>query len=369
METKWYEISNADEVASPSLLIYPDRIDFNIQKMIEIAGSAERLRPHVKSHKMSEIIKMQLSYGITKFKCATIAEAEMVAISGGKDILLAIQPVGPNISRLFCLMKKYPDSSFSCIVDSDNIIDQLSFKAVNEGIDCHVWLDINSGMNRTGIQVGNQASNLYKRINSSPRLVDEGLHVYDGHTRESDFEIRKNLCDEDFKPVESMVHELIKSGIASIKIIAGGTPSFPVHALRKDIELSPGTSLIWDWGYGIKFPEMGFLHAAVLLTRVISRPDDDLLCIDLGHKAVASEMPHPRVIIPEIGDFTVSVHSEEHMVIRTRQAIRYKTGDIIYCIPWHICPTTDRHDFVSVVTDREVKTTWKVEARKRFISC
>jgi D-serine deaminase-like pyridoxal phosphate-dependent protein len=266
-------------------------------------------------------------------------------------------------------MKKYTECTFSCISDSRNIIEELSYKAVESGMDCRVWLDINAGMNRTGITAGQEAIELYKTISSLPGLIAEGLHVYDGHSRESDFELRKKLCDEDFRPVELMVEKLHDEGFTNIKIIAGGTPSFPVHALRRDVQLSPGTSLLWDWGYGIKFPDMGFIHAAAILTRVISKPGSDLLCIDLGHKAVASEMPHPRIVFPEISEFTVTVHSEEHMVIKTPAAAGYKTGDIIYCIPWHICPTTDRHDTVSVVSDGKVTAVWNVEARKRRISC
>src|SRR5664280_129640 len=90
--SSWYLINNIGEVSSPALLVYPDRIETNIKKMIEIAGDVDRLRPHVKTHKMSEIIKLQMKYGIYKFKCATISETEMVARCGASDILLAIQP-------------------------------------------------------------------------------------------------------------------------------------------------------------------------------------------------------------------------------------------------------------------------------------
>ena len=95
----------------------------------------------------------------------------------------------------------------------------------------------------------------------------------------------------------SLIEELKNEGISPVKIIAGGTPTFPIHALRKDVETSPGTLLLWDWGYSSSFTDMRFFHAAVLLTRIISKPGIDLLCLDLGHKAVASEMPHPRIKI------------------------------------------------------------------------
>ncbi len=364
----WYLLDNTNEVHTPSLLIYPNRIEANIKKMIDIAGGPDRLRPHVKTHKMSEIIKLQMKYGILKFKCATIAETEMVAGCGAPDILLAVQPVGPNIDRFFKLKQEFKKVKISCIADNEDIIIQLSDMARKTGLETNVWLDINSGMNRTGVIPGEKAARLFKRIMDSPMLIAEGLHVYDGHIHEPDFTKRKLLCNEGFISITSLVEDLKSDGISPVKIIAGGTPTFPVHASREDIELSPGTLLLWDWGYSSSFSDMDFLHAAVLVTRVISKPAKDLLCLDLGHKSVASEMPQPRINFLNIQKYAIINHNEEHMVIRTGEAAKYKTGDLLYGIPWHICPTVDRHDSVYVINDHKLTGQWSVEARKRKIT-
>jgi D-serine deaminase-like pyridoxal phosphate-dependent protein len=364
----WYMINNADEVISPSLLVYPDRIESNIKKLIEIAGSVDQLRPHVKTYKMAEIIKLQMKYGIYKFKCATISETEMAAKCGAADILLAIQPVGPNIERFFKLKQEFSNLKISCIADNEDVIIQLSDKARKTGLETHVWLDINNGMNRTGVIPGEKAARLYKRILDSPRLVAEGLHVYDGHINDSDFSIRQKKCNDSFLPVTVLMNELKNEGISPVKVVAGGTPTFPVHALRKEVELSPGTLLLWDYGYSSTLSDMNFLHAATLLTRIISKPGKELLCLDLGHKAVASEMPHPRIKILGLVKYEFISHNEEHLVIRTTRADSYKTGDHLYCIPWHICPTVDRHDTVYVIDDHNVTGQWHVAARKRTIS-
>src|SRR3954468_10542784 len=105
--TDWYKVSNIDEVASPALLIYPDRVEENIRRMIEIAGGVERLRPHMKTNKLPEVVRMQIDQGITRFKCATIAEAEVAARCAAPDMLLAYQPVGPNVHRFVQLVQKY----------------------------------------------------------------------------------------------------------------------------------------------------------------------------------------------------------------------------------------------------------------------
>ena len=112
MEHKWYEIISPESIISPSLLVFPSRIEENIKAMINISGDVKKLRPHIKTYKIKEIIQLQINYGINKFKCATIAEAELLAMCKVKDVLLAMQPVGSNISRLFELIKKYPDCKF-----------------------------------------------------------------------------------------------------------------------------------------------------------------------------------------------------------------------------------------------------------------
>ncbi|MGF1587123.1 MAG: D-TA family PLP-dependent enzyme [Bacteroidales bacterium] len=364
-DTNWYEIENAAEVSSPSLLVYPDRIESNIRQMIKIAGDVNRLRPHVKTHKMAEVVGLQLDAGITKFKCATISEAEMLARCGAKDILLALQPVGPNIGRFFRLRHEFPEAKISCIVDSEEVIIQLSGISQRTGRATNVWIDINNGMNRSGISPGEKAVQLAKKIIKMPELNLKGLHLYDGHILDKDFKLRKETCEENYRQVNSLLEHLEKEGITQLNIVAGGTSTFPVHARRKGIECSPGTPVLWDYGYSSSFPDMDFKHAAILFTRIISKPAKNLICLDLGHKAVASEMPQPRVIIPGLKNYSIMTHSEEHMVVETSEAESLKVGAVFYCLPWHICPTVDRYDSVPVVRDGRVVDTWDVVARKR----
>jgi D-serine deaminase-like pyridoxal phosphate-dependent protein len=106
----------------------------------------------------------------------------------------------------------------------------------------------------------------------------------------------------------------------------------------------------------------------VLLTRVISRPGTNRLCLDLGHKSVASEMPHPRAIFPAIPDARAVVHSEEHLVVETAHAADFAVGTAVYALPWHICPTVALHDRVQVVRNGRRVDEWQVTARVRKLS-
>jgi D-serine deaminase-like pyridoxal phosphate-dependent protein len=364
----WYQIDNSAELFSPSLIVYPDRIEFNIRKMIKSAGDVKRLRPHVKTHKTAEIVILQMKHGINKFKCATVAEAEMVAGCGAADVLFAMQPVGPNSDRFFKLRETFGNTKFTCIADSKEIIQKLSEISVKKNIETGIWLDINNGMNRSGVSPGEEAIKLYKLITMLPMLKAEGLHVYDGHIHEHNYTERERICNEAFALVEELTGKLTDEGTGHVKIIAGGTPTFPIHALRSGIELSPGTLILNDHGYSSSFADMNYLNAAVLLTRITSKPGKDLMCLDLGHKAVASEMPQPRVKIYGLENYTIVGHNEEHMVVRTKEAEKYNIGDPFYCIPWHICPTADRYDSVYVAFNQKVTEEWNVVARKRKIT-
>ena len=367
MKEDWFKLENTDEIITPSLVVFPKRILHNIKLMIEIAGGTESLRPHIKTHKMSEIIKMQIDNGINKFKCATITEAELLAKSGAKDILLAIQPTGKNISRFISLIKIYPESIFSTIVDNEYSLNEINNRAIEEKISVSIWLDINNGMNRTGVEPNNEACSIFQKIASASNLNAKGLHVYDGHIRESDYSERKQVCDNAFSHVLDLKKNIEKKGILVDKIVAGGTPTFPIHVKRENVEVSPGTSLLWDDRYGTAFEDLKFIHSAVLIGSIISKPSKDLICINLGHKSVASEMDFPRLSFLNLKNTEQIGHSEEHLVVKCNESDKYPVGMICYSIPSHICPTVPKFSKVLTVDEGEVIGEWKVSARDNMI--
>jgi D-serine deaminase-like pyridoxal phosphate-dependent protein len=371
MSQNWFQFKEAADVASPALLVYRDRVKENIGKMLAIAGGPDRLRPHIKTHKMREVIDLQLLAGIKKFKCATIAEAELAALAGVPDLLLAYQPVGPTIRRLLELIKAFPQTKFSVICDNESAVGELS-KALEASKDFNgrldVLLDLDIGQHRTGLPPGSEAMRLYRTIASSTKLKPAGLHAYDGHISDADPEIRKAACNAAFAPVAKLRYELQSTGLPVPCVVAGGSPTFPFHASRPDVECSPGTTVFWDSGYGNKLRDLDFLPAALVLTRVVSKPGANLLCLDLGHKAIASEMPHPRVQFPNLSDYNAVTHSEEHLVIETAGAERFSVGDCLYGIPRHICPTVALHSSAVVIEGQEIVGSWDVAARERRIS-
>src|SRR5688572_4011132 len=104
----WMRVTNEAEVSSPGLLVYPERVNENLERMIRMVGDPLRLRPHIKTHKLAAIVSLQVDLGIKKCKAATIAEAEMAAQAGARDVLLAVQLVGPNVPRFLALSRTFP---------------------------------------------------------------------------------------------------------------------------------------------------------------------------------------------------------------------------------------------------------------------
>ena len=372
MPTPWFQLANEDEVSSPALLVYRARVDENLRRMVAVAGGVDRLRPHVKTHKLPQIVQRQLALGITRFKCATIAEAEMTAQAGAADVLLAYQPVGPNIQRLAALCAQFPTTRFGAIVDNEVTARQISeaFSASGQALDLLIDLDV--GMHRSGIAPGD-AGGLYAALASLPAVRAGGLHAYDGHLRDRDLSTRRRHCDEAFAPVDALRTRLLAAGLPVPRVVAGGTPTYPIHAARPGVECSPGTCVFWDAGYGSTMEDLDFLPAALVLARVVSKPGGTRVCLDLGHKAIASENPHPRVVLfepgtelPLVGTFVG--HSEEHLVLETPLADRLDIGDGLYGVPWHICPTVALHAEAVIVEQARAVDRWPIAARARRLS-
>ena len=364
----WYTLDTTDAVISPSLLVFPKRIAHNIETMVHMAGGPENLRPHIKTHKNAEIITMQMGQGITKFKCATIAEAELLANCNAPDILLAMQAVGANQNRYVQLVTTYPNLRFSTLVDNDVTATELGNIAEQNNITISLYIDLNVGMNRTGIVPSNEALELYKYISEHKFLKIEGLHAYDGHLRNTDVTVRQSDCDAVFKTVLQLKDAILKAGLPEPILIAGGSPTFPFHCKRKNVISSPGTTLLWDAGYGDLFPEMNFLHAAVLFTRIISKPKAGILCFDLGHKSIAPEMDFPRVQFLTLKHGKQIKQSEEHLVVEYDDLKILNVGDAHYAIPKHICPTVAKYDSLLVVENNRITTAWKVAARNQKLT-
>ena len=370
MKNNWWEIESRISVDTPFLAVYKNRVLDNIATLLlGVPHDADKLRPHVKTHKMGEVLNLFKNVGIKKVKCATIAEAELSAIHNMDDILLAYQLTGEKQNRWIQLIQNYPKNVFSTVVDSSDITEQLSNLAVKNNLILNLYLDLNTGMDRTGFDYKEDWETLVLKIVAFPNIRFFGVHIYDGHIKGS-VEERAEKVAEVFHSINKKVKNLEKKMARKLKIVAGGSNTFPFYSQIDNVECSPGTFVFWDTNYQLQLPEQQFVPAAVVVATVISKPTAKTICIDLGYKAVASENAlEKRILILNDKSLIPISHSEEHLVLENTGQNSYSIGDIIYALPYHICPTCNLYDTAQIVNEESyISVQWFIEARKRKIN-
>ena len=367
-DQNWYTIRDIEKLDTPALVVYPDRVKENIDVLKGMIDDVLRLRPHVKTHKCKDVALLMLEAGINKFKCATIAEAEMLGMSQVPDALLAYQPIGPKLERFIELIKRYPGTQYSCLVDNHAAADDISETALRNNIVIPVYIDLNVGMNRTGIKP-DDALKLYGYCDALPGIKLMGLHAYDGHIHDKELAVREQKANEAFAKVKTLKEQIREKGYLEPIIIAGGSPTFPIHASRGGVECSPGTFIYWDRGYSLNCEEQPFLTAALVVSRIISLPDEGKLCLDIGHKSVSAENElSKRIYFLNAPELTFVSQSEEHLVVDAGKNHRYKVGDVLYGLPYHICPTVALYERAITTVNNQISGEWRNAARDRKIS-
>jgi D-serine deaminase-like pyridoxal phosphate-dependent protein len=137
-----------------------------------------------------------------------------------------------------------------------------------------------------------------------------------------------------------------------------------IHAQRKEMQCSPGTFVFWDKGYGDICKEQPFVPAALVMTRVISLPAPGRICLDMGHKSIAAENDiSRRAFFLDDSDLQLVGQSEEHGLVSAPVDHGYNPGDVLYVLPYHICPTVNLYSHVVVVENGNAIGSWQVAAK------
>lgn len=361
-----FKLNEPDQTSSPSLVIGWETVQSNLRRMLSLAGSPTRLRPHMKTHKTREISQLYLSQGINKHKCATLREAEVLAEAGAPDVLIAYPMVGPNQKRLCELAARFPKTRFSCLGDSQEMLEQLDQQAKVSGVKLGLFVDFNVGQDRTGLL---QEPAWLKELPGWMQLNLVGIHLYDGQNRSSKESERLEQIRRTWQRACDVRASLQKYASEPLEIVLGGTPAFMLLAKHIDdghVSLSPGTCILHDAGYQQSFPELGFEPAAAVLVRCISRPGPNLVTFDVGTKAICADPPFgSRLKLVGLESAKCTLHNEEHYVVETEQADRWKPGMVTYAIPMHVCPTVAMYDKATIVEQGEPVKTIEIAARSR----
>ena len=379
-----YIIKNPDDLPTPALVVYGELVQHNIRKIGELLGGYRKLRPHFKTHKSSAILRLQMAAGIDKIKCATPKEAEVAAGAGIKDLVVAYPLIGPAARRVAELKARRPDVDIAVLADNTEAVDGLCRAAVDADVELGAFVDLNSGMDRTGAPGPEEALEVARRVADSPGLRFDGVHFYDGHIHDQDEEARRQKADASVERGLAAKALIERHGLPVKKLVTSGSPTFEITARRPEIdEVSPGTWVLWDRNYSEGLLPNRFRCAALVVARVISRPTSRTVTVDAGSKSISTDViPVPdREAIPreEMASTLLNGHAqclnwpgarfltrnEEHLVIQLPEgAEQPRIGTLVYLVPRHVCSTVNLWDEMRVV-DGEGRTcdTWPVDAR------
>jgi D-serine deaminase-like pyridoxal phosphate-dependent protein len=365
-----YRVPDIENVLTPTLLLYPEFVASNIDRTLDLLdGDADRWRVHIKTAKLGYTLRILIERGICNFKCATTLELLVACRSGAQDVLFAHPAVGANARRVREIAEQFPQVRISVLAENEEHIAQWRGSRVG------VFLDVNPGMNRTGIEQSHSAKivELTRGIGYL-RLEFRGLHYYDGHYGRLDQLERTAAAHAGYERLLKVVNEIERSNIAAPEVITAGTPTFPCSLAYEGFRrggfvhrVSPGTVVYCDASSLAQLPtEYGYRPAVLVLTRVVSQPAVGMVTCDAGHKAVSADAGVPTCVVVGHSELTPLSPSEEHLPMALQGGVAGpQVGEALYLLPRHVCPTVNNFDCALLVQDGEVKSVEKVSARGR----
>ena len=368
-----YRASSLDDVLTPALLLYPEIVASNVERTLELLdGDANRWRVHIKTAKLGYTLRMLVERGIRHFKCATTLELLVACRSGAGDVLFAYPAVGANARRVREIADQFPQLRISVLAENEQQVGQWRGSRVG------VFLDVNPGMDRTGIEQSNidKVVELCRAIGNLG-MEFRGLHYYDGHYGGLEPRERTVMAHAGYERFLNVVRELERSGMHVPEVVTAGTPTFPCALSYEGFRrggfihrISPGTVVYCDATSLAQLPsDYGYRPAVLVLTRVVSQPRAGIVTCDAGHKAVSADAGVPTCVVVGHSELTPLSPSEEHLPMALREeATGPQVGEALHLLPRHVCPTVNNFDCALLVRDGEVKSVERVSARGREAS-
>jgi D-serine deaminase-like pyridoxal phosphate-dependent protein len=365
-----YVVNSFDDILTPALLVYPDIIESNIDRTLNLLdGNADRWRVHVKTAKLAFTLKMLIARGIRNFKCATTLELLTACECGAADVLVAYPTVGANARRVREIADQFPDIKISVLAENEEQI--LQWRGSRLGI----FIDINSGMNRTGIEEnrGADIQTLADTVTKSG-LAFRGLHYYDGHHGALSEPDRLTAAHFGYDRLMAIISIVESAGLKVAEVITAGTPTFPASLAYPGFRdasfvhrISPGTIVYCDATTFAQLPAAyGYKPAVLVAARVVSHPRPTIVTCDGGHKAVSADAGVPTCVALGHAELTGIGPSEEHLPFTVKEgAPPPPVGEVLYLLPRHICPTVNLFNDALIVRSGAIESVETVTARGR----
>jgi 3-hydroxy-D-aspartate aldolase len=356
-------------LATPCLLLEAEAFEHNLAAMMDLVrGYGRQLRPHVKAHKCTAIGRRQLEAGAVGLCCATVREAEVMAEAGLRELLVTSPVTAPGmIERLARAHDRVGD--LAVVVDSEAGLEALALGVSTER-PLGVLVEIDVGQGRTGVTSPEDAVRLARRIEALPQLRYRGVQAYYGHLQHVlAYADRKAKATEQWTRLQLFLDALSTEGLAPEIVTGGGTGTY-----RLDLEdgpfteIQPGSYLFMDKQYGaVELEPVGaapFRTSLTVATRVISANQPDLVVLDAGFKAMATDAGPALVAGGASTDAAYQFMGDEHGGLRFGPGdARPALGDLVALIAPHCDPTVNLHDWFHVMRDGALVDIWRIDAR------
>jgi D-serine deaminase-like pyridoxal phosphate-dependent protein len=355
-------------LSTPCLLLEAEALEDNLEAMMErVRRFGRQLRPHVKAHKCAAIGRRQLEAGAVGLCCATVREAEVMAEAGLEGILVTSPVTAPAMIQRLARVRDGV-SDLAVVVDSDVGVD-----AVAQGFSAEkplgVLVEIDVGQGRTGVTRPEDAVHLARRAEGLPGLRYRGIQAYYGHLQHVPaYADRKARAAEQWRRLQPFLDALSAEGLPPEIISGGGTGT---HLLDLEdgpfTEIQPGSYVFMDKQYGAieLVPDATpFRTSLTVATRVISANQPDLVVLDAGFKAMATDAGPALIASGASADAAYQFMGDEHGGLRFGAgAARPAIGDLVHLVAPHCDPTVNLHDWFHVMRDGRLVDIWPIDAR------
>lgn len=357
-----------DTLDTPAVLIDLDLVEANLDRlMARLKPTGVNIRPHLKTVKNGELARRMIEAGAVGGCVAKLGEAEVMAQSGLRDLLLTTELIGqPKLARLVSLLQGYPDLRLRLVVDS-----QAGATALNEALeraDLHtaVLIDVNVGQNRTGVSSKEGVLELAHLLKGLPRLQLVGLQGYEGHLQHlADPVEKERLCRAAMQTLTQVASLLRQAGFDIETVTTGGTGTAEICASVPGItEVQPGSFIFMDTAYRDALGS-GYANALTILTTVISRPAPGRAVLDAGLKSLSTDSGFAA--LKDLTGVSYRPGGDEHGILEwdteTHQPTNLKVGDRVELIPSHIDTTVNLHDHYFALRKARLEAVWPISAR------
>lgn len=357
-------------LTTPALVLDLDMFERNLDTLADICGDAGiRRRPHAKTHKCSEIAKRQVTSGAVGICCATLHEAEILINAKVSGVIVTSPVIGAaKINRL--LQAASQSDGLKVVVDNPGNVQDLADAANRAHLQIEVLIDIDVGMQRTGVNDIDGIVAMGRQIQQNGNLLYRGVQAYSGKVQHIErYAERKSAYEEQLRHLENIIAALNEAGLKPSIITGGGTGTYDIDmSMQLLTEHQTGSYIFMDAEYNaVELTEDNrppFQTALFVQCAVVSNNAEGFVTIDGGYKCFATDGPAPIVATPDLAGATFERFGDEHgKIVLPEGVAKPAIGTPITLITPHCDPTVNLHNYYHCVRGDKLVDIWKIDAR------